>query len=193
MRLKRMRQADNDSREMMKSFLRSAIYRSLRYNKMTRKIVRLIGVKHYNDFLERWDDIRAERGEKKFERAKAKWEKNREAEADRDYERIDALMEKERAKYQRKLDKVEAHYEEGKLTETERDHFKKAYNSALAQSLDQHEVAKAEIDLVRSAWAEEAAQKARDRGRTIEQIQQAMIERKRFKEQYEETLTATRI
>lgn len=188
MRLKRQREADGNGREMLRSFLRSALYRAMRYNKATRHIVRLIGVKHYNDFLEKIDEIQFERKDRKLAKARVKWEKKRVDIANKEYTALEEIIQKDRAKYEAKIERATKMFNDGSISEEQYNYFKTGYENDMNVRIRKAELEQTEIDLLRSEWAKEEVEKIEVAERRAETIRQAMIERKRQREKMQELL-----
>lgn len=192
MRLKRQREADGDGREMMRSFLRNAVYRALRYNKATRKLIRLIGVKHYNDLLQKIDDIRFEAHDAKVKKANEKWKKQRVKVADREFNDLEKGIQKHRERYDNQMEKIVKLEKEGYLSQEQFDFYSAAYENELRKKTSKAEQEQTNIELLRSEWAMEEAEEVKIREARAENIRQAMIERKRQKEKMEELMAPLR-
>lgn len=182
-RLRRIRVEEGDKRELMKDFLRSAMYRALRYNKDTRKIMRLVGLKHFNDFLGVVDNYQAEHKDKKIAKLNDKWLNRREKVAERELADIDKSLEKEQDKYDAKVNRLTNLRESNGISDETFNYRvseeKKKYDAATGKLRTE----KANVELTKASWAQEDMDRQRREDAHDQQIREAMEETRRRKEQ----------
>lgn len=183
MRLRREARAEGSTRELLRVFLREAIYRSLRRNKHTRHIVRLIGVGNYNAFLDKLADVRLEKQDRRVERAQSKWRQRRMGYADTEKQNFEHNLADARVRYGSKIERENERLAAGKISESRHAYLVAAHERALADVEKAVAAGLLEIENFKAAWILEEAQEADREKRKREDIAKAIQQKRAHSEE----------
>lgn len=187
-RIRRQREADGDNKEMLRSFLRMAVYRGLRYNKSTRKITRLIGVGQFNSLVDKMEEIKQDTQDNRAKKKKDKWRKNRIGHLDAEVRSLHDQHNKDQESHDRKIERLDKELDEGKINQAEYDRRVRDEKADFEEKDAYFRNSRIELEDLRSVWAEEHLEEERRKERQEEELHQAAIKKRRQREQLEEAL-----
>lgn len=182
-RMRRQAMADGDNKELLRALIRSAVYRALRHNKATRKVLRLVGIQHYNALIDKISERNLNRQDKKIAKSKERWKAKREMIADEEEESLESIEEKDRSKHASQMEKIDKHLKDGALTEEEHAYYKKSYDNELKRNLSKIDYEKDVIAKLRIKWAEEEAEEQRLREERDAEIKRLIAEQEKQRDE----------
>ena len=188
-RLRRIRMEEGDRKEILRDFLRSAMYRALRYNKDTRKIMRLIGLRHFNGFMEKLDDVVAENKSKKVARMNDKWRARRNDVAESELKSIREELDKHTQKHEARITRLNDLKEMGAISDDTHEKHVAYEKSKYSKATDRLYEEQSNVELTQASWAVEEMEEQKAQERRDALAVDAMRERERRQEQIDEAIT----
>lgn len=182
-RIRRAQEADGDNKALLKSFLRIAIYRALRYNRSTRKITRLIGVGHFNAFLEKFDNVRDERKREKLIKKREKWHGKRIMHLENELDLVQSTHKRDKNSHAEALKSLERDRDSEKISEKEYQKLVAHENHEFKERDKEARRRVNELESERIEWAQEKLDTLRRRERQEEELRRAVLRKREQREE----------
>lgn len=182
-RIRRHQEAEGDNRALLKSFLRIAIYRALRYNRSTRKITRLIGVGHFNSFLEKFDNVRDERKRDKLVKKRDKWHGKRIMHLESELDLVQSTHKRDKNSHAEALKSLAKDRESEKLSEKEYDRLVAQENQEFKTRDKESRRRIHELENERIEWAQEKLDTLRRKEKQDEELRRAVLRKRQQRDE----------